>query len=173
MHCLSLVTRSRWLKQTGLDTPDLGHLKRIRKDKGVTTLLLTTSLNTPTLPDAFGLPEPYMVFVPISAALTPVSLSLKSSFWPTIYAPPRKGEAEEWSRGKLNWAWEAVQRLSETANDARSRGEVSFSSNISKDVPEIFEIAANRCPYTFTVPVRGTWRRALPLSIHSVRHQKI
>lgn len=126
-NTLSLIglTYLRWLKQTGLETADLGHLKRIRKENGVATLLLTTSLIAPTLPEVFGLPEPYTVFVPISAALTPISLNLKSSFWPTVYAPPRKGEAEDWSRGKSHWAWEVVQRLLEAADDAKSRGEVS------------------------------------------------
>jgi hypothetical protein len=96
----------------------------------VATLLLTTSLIAPTLPEGLELPEPYTLLVPVSHALTPISLNLKSTFWPTVYAPPRKGEAEDWSRGKARWGWEVVQLLLEAADDAKARGEVSFSKHL-------------------------------------------
>ncbi|KAF9468546.1 cytidine deaminase-like protein [Collybia nuda] len=120
----------KWLKQVGLESQNLGHLKRIRKKNGGATLLLTTSLYPPTLPEDFDLPEPYKLLVPISAALTPKSLNLKSTFWPTVYAPPRKGEAEDWSRGKIHWAWEIVQQILEAADDAKSRGELPIVAHI-------------------------------------------
>ncbi|RDB17880.1 SET domain-containing protein 7 [Hypsizygus marmoreus] len=121
----------KWLKQAGLDTPDLGHLKRIRKQNDMTTLLLTTSPVPPILPGDLDLPMPYTLLVPISPALTPISLKLKSSFWPTIFTPSRKGEAEAWSRGKSRWAWDAMIKVVEAANEARNRGELPIAAHIA------------------------------------------
>ncbi|KAF8073797.1 hypothetical protein FPV67DRAFT_1606053 [Lyophyllum atratum] len=111
----------KWLKQTGFETPDLGHLKRIRKQNEMTTLLLattTTSPAPPSPPPDLELPDPYTLLVPSSSALTPISLKLKSTFWPTLFTPSRKGEAEEWTRGKARWAWEAMQTVVAAAHEA-------------------------------------------------------
>ena len=116
--------KERWLKQSGLDTPDLGHLKRIRKQGNITSLLLTVSAAPPNLPEDIELPNPYTLSVPISPALTPISLTLKSSLWPTVYAPPRKDKAEVWTRGRCRWAWEAMKHTIEAAAKAKSREEV-------------------------------------------------
>ena len=80
----------RWLKPAGFDTPSMAHLKRIRKndDKMTMLLILTREHPTPpTFPDHIELPPPYVVSVPKRPALTMTSLKLKSSLWPTIYAP--------------------------------------------------------------------------------------
>lgn len=122
----------RWLKQTGLDSPTLAHLKRIRKSGTATTVLLAPFSEWPTapvLPPDLALGEPYTVDVPKSAALTQISLKLKSTFWPTIYAPRKKGELEPWTRAKVRWAWEAVKAVVQEAQKVKSvDGEVSFKA---------------------------------------------
>lgn len=91
------------------------------------TLLLSTSPSPPAnLPLDLNLPDPYMLTVPVSPALTPTSLTLKSSLWPTVYAPRRKDQAEGWSRGKVRWAWEAMKLAIEEAARARTDGEVGI-----------------------------------------------
>jgi tRNA-specific adenosine deaminase 3 len=114
------------MKQAGLDTPDLGHLKRIRKQNNVITLLLTTSPTPPVLPEDLELSTPYILPVPVFPALTPISLSLKSCLWPTLYTPSRKNEADSWTRGKCRWAWEAMKVTLEAAAEAKSHNEVSL-----------------------------------------------
>ncbi|KAK7469099.1 tRNA-specific adenosine deaminase subunit tad3 [Stygiomarasmius scandens] len=120
----------KWLKQAGLDNPDLGHLKRIRKQDGKTTLLLSTFPTAPTLPEGIDLPDPIQVPVPTSAALTLTSLSLKTTFWPTFYAPRRKGESEEWSRGKLRWAVEAMKAVASECKRAKAVGELPIAAYV-------------------------------------------
>lgn len=119
------VENNRWLKQSGLDKPDLGHLKRIRKQDDVSALLLSTFSDPPHLPEDLNLPAPYQLPVPISPALTLPSLTLKSALWPTVYAPRRKGESESWSRGKAKWAWDAMTYTVQMAVNAQESGEVS------------------------------------------------
>jgi len=131
-----LMIFARWLKQAGLDNPDLGHLKRIRKQDGKTTLLLSTFPTAPTLPEGIDLPDPVQVPVPASAALTLTSLSLKTTFWPTFYAPRRKGESEEWSRGKLRWAVEAMKAVASECKRAKAVGEVSIRRIIALACPD-------------------------------------
>ncbi|KAF7791412.1 hypothetical protein EIP86_002428 [Pleurotus ostreatoroseus] len=117
------TTMLKWLKTSGLDTPTFSHLKRIRKNGSVSTLLLAPVNawpKAPTLPDDIALSEPYTVDVPRGAALTQISLKLKSAFWPTIYAPRKKGELEPWSRAKVRWAWEAVQEVVREARKAKN-----------------------------------------------------
>jgi tRNA-specific adenosine deaminase 3 len=124
----------RWLKSSGHDTPTLSHLKRVRKSPTGThsTLLLTTSpspaVPAPNLdldldPD-IDLPPPYQLTVPRSAALTPTSLALKNALWPTVFAPRRKGEPEDWSRARAQWACAAMVRVVEEARAACAAGEV-------------------------------------------------
>jgi tRNA-specific adenosine deaminase 3 len=146
--------KERWLKQTGLDTPDLGHLKRIRKQNDIISLLLSTSAAPPAIPKDIELPNPYTLPVPVSPALTPISLSLKSSLWPTVYAPPRKNEAEDWTRGKCRWAWETMKLTVEAAAKAKSRGEVGFPNPLTvSPLLNSVETAANCCAHPGTVRI--------------------
>ncbi|KAG7088554.1 hypothetical protein E1B28_012536 [Marasmius oreades] len=126
-HITTLLT---WLKKTGLDGPELGHLKRIRKQGDRATLLLSLSPIPPALPDDIMLPETYQIPVPISPALTSASLEWKSSFWPTHYTPRRKGEPESWTRGKCNWAWEAMGRAVSEARRALVDGELPVAAYV-------------------------------------------
>ena len=115
---------SRWVKSAGLETPELEHLKRIRRAGLVPSLLLTASEIAPAVPEEFGLPEPYRIDVPESVALTSKSLSLKTQIWPTVYAPRRKNASEPWSKAKAAWAWEAVEVLKTEAQKASSDRDV-------------------------------------------------
>ncbi|KAH0586297.1 SET domain-containing protein 7 [Termitomyces sp. J132] len=124
----------KWLRQAGLETPDLGHLKRIRKIDDTATLLLATLVQSPTSPSppsGLDLPPPYVTLVPSAPALTPISLKLKSTFWPTLFTPSRKGEAEEWTRGQAHWAWQAMKTTVIAAHDARSRGEMPIAAHVA------------------------------------------
>lgn len=106
----------------------MAHLKRIRRQESKTTLLLTFASGSPApplLPESAKLPSPYVLAVPRSAALTPTSLKLKSTFWPTVYTPRRKGEAEKWSRGRTVWACEAMRHVVGEARQAQEKGEVT------------------------------------------------
>lgn len=110
------------------------HLKRIRRGETFSSLLLAFTSTHPTpppLPESANLPEPYIVAVPRTAALTPTSLKLKSALWPTVFAPRRKGEPEEWPRGKLKWAWDAVRFLIKEAEAASSNKEVRIPDQMS------------------------------------------
>ena len=92
------------------------------------TLLLTTSPTVPELvPELdldLDLAPPYRLTVPRSAALTPTSLALKNALWPTVFAPRRKGEPEDWSRARAQWACAAMLRVVDEARAARAAGEV-------------------------------------------------
>lgn len=114
----------RWLKQNKLDLPHLGHLKRIRKQDNKTTFLIATSSIVPELPSECNLDTPYLVDVPTSSAQTMASLASKSSLWPTVYTPRRKGQIEPWSIGKIRWAEQAISRLLKVALEAKEAGEV-------------------------------------------------
>ncbi|KAJ7254369.1 hypothetical protein B0H12DRAFT_1219018 [Mycena haematopus] len=115
----------KWLRHSELDLSELGHLKRVRKHGEKSTFLLSVSPDPPSLPEDIALPSPFLVTVPSSVALTLTSLSLKSALWPTIYAPRRKGEVEEWSQGKTRWAWEAMHAVVQEALRWRNQGESS------------------------------------------------
>ena len=82
----------------------------------------------PELPPALDLAPPYQLPVPRSAALTPTSLALKNALWPTVFAPRRKGEPEDWSRARARWACTAMLRVVEEAQAARAAGEVRMYS---------------------------------------------
>ncbi|KAL0581026.1 tRNA-specific adenosine deaminase subunit tad3 [Marasmius crinis-equi] len=125
-----ITTLLKWLKKTGLNDPELGHLKRIRKQDDKTTLLLSISPVPPLLPDDLHLPELCQVPVPISPALTMTSLALKSTFWPTYYTPRRKGESESWTRAKCKWAWEAMRNTIEEGRRALSAGELPIGAHV-------------------------------------------
>ncbi|KAF9267535.1 cytidine deaminase-like protein [Marasmius fiardii PR-910] len=131
-----ITTLLKWLKTTGLDGPELGHLKRIRKQNDNTTLLLSTSPISPALPDDVPLPETYQVSVPIAPAFTLTSLKLKSLFWPTYYTPRRTGEVESWSRGRCKWAWDAIEKLILEARHALSDGELPIAAHVPSTLNE-------------------------------------
>ena len=114
----------RWLQQSALQTSELGHLKRVRRNGDKTSILLCTSPSPPDLPSGMNFSHPYQLPVPLTAALTLSSLKLKSSLWPTVYAPRRKGDVEGWSKRMVNWAWRAVEMLLQEAARARVNGEV-------------------------------------------------
>ena len=78
----------------------------------------------PKFPEDLELPPPYVLNVPRTAALTMSSFKLKSSLWPTIYAPRKKFEPEPWSRGKVRWACEATKQVVKEARAAGEKGEV-------------------------------------------------
>ena len=145
---------NRWLKQSGLETEHFAHLKRIRKKDGVTTLLLAPSANSPSapqLPDDFEGPTAYQVVVPKSAALTQKSLAVKLTFWPTVYAPRKKGELEPISKGHLRWIWEAMRVVKDAAVSAQATSDVRSSSTIIfQEKTEVRGTASNCCirPYS-------------------------
>ncbi len=90
-------------------------------------MLLSTVSITPTAPQPpaeFGLSSPYTLQVPRSAALTHLALQHKTTFWPTVYAPRKKFEAEPWPRAKVRWAWQTMQTVIKEANAAKAKGEV-------------------------------------------------
>ncbi|KAH8108710.1 hypothetical protein DFH11DRAFT_1516492 [Phellopilus nigrolimitatus] len=122
----------RWIKEKGFETPDLLHLKRIRRADVSSTLLLTCSSLPPPIPEDLSLPLPYQVDVPETAALTPKSLKLKLQLWPTVYTPKRKGEPESWSRAKAAWAWEAVEVLKAEAERVGKIGELPIVSYVPR-----------------------------------------
>jgi hypothetical protein len=168
--CHSTNEGKRWLKQSGLDTPDLGHLKRIRKQNAIISLLLTTSATPPVLPEDIELPNAYTLPVPISPALTALSLSLKSSLWPTVYAPPRKNEAENWTRGKCRWAWETMKHTVEAAAEANSRAEVYFYPKSFNCTAVLIFVGpvADRCAHPGTV--RNGDSECCTHDIHGMRY---
>lgn len=149
----------KWVQQSGLDDPELGHLKRIRKalpssssststapletpptppistSTSTSSTLLISTLPPPPLPPNLDLGSPYQVTVPRTAALTPRSLELKNALWPTVYAPRRKGETEPWTRGQARWAWEAMRQVVTEAQKARDAGEVcSYYGSFGKEL---------------------------------------
>ena len=124
----------RWIKNNGLEAPELGHLKRIRKLGDLTTLLLTVAPTPPALPEFIN-NQPYLLPVPSSSALTLLSLSLKLALWPTFYTPCRKGEEDAWSRGKATWAWEAMDAAVNVAIRAKERGDVRSHSHLQYRFP--------------------------------------
>ncbi|KAF8550823.1 hypothetical protein OG21DRAFT_1487482 [Imleria badia] len=64
------------------------HLKHVRIQASPCTLLLDTSPDPPALLPEQPLDPPYQHPVPRHPALTPTSLALKNTFWPTCAGPP-------------------------------------------------------------------------------------
>ncbi|KAI0669195.1 cytidine deaminase-like protein [Trametes maxima] len=134
----------KWLKQTAFDIPSMAHLKRIRKlDNKMSMILIVTREHptAPTLPENVELSAPYIVTVPKTAALTTTSLKLKSSLWPTIYAPRKKFEPEPWSRGKVQWACEAMKEVVERAQFAGRNGELPIAAYVPPPFDEETRLA--------------------------------
>jgi tRNA-specific adenosine deaminase 3 len=90
-------------------------------------MLLSITPEPPELPNELNLPQPYILAVPRTVALSLNSLHLKSTLWPTVFAPRRRGEPEQWSRGKVEWALDAMEVVVAEASRARAKGEVSNS----------------------------------------------
>ncbi|EPQ51006.1 hypothetical protein GLOTRDRAFT_81597 [Gloeophyllum trabeum ATCC 11539] len=129
------IAMLKWLRTSGLDDPSLAHLKRVRKSPvtSTTSLLLSrvTSLSEPpVLPADVPLPAPYTLAVPKTAALTLSSCKVKSTLWPTMYAPRRKGELEEWERGRVRWACAAMNAVVATAREAALKGELPIAAHV-------------------------------------------
>ncbi|KAI0771165.1 hypothetical protein BD413DRAFT_551498 [Trametes elegans] len=138
------ATMLRWLKQTGFDIPSMAHLKRIRKldDKMSMVLVLAREHpQVPALPDHVDLSAPYLVTVPKTAALTMTSLKLKSSLWPTIYAPRKKFEPEPWSKGRVHWACEAMGEVVKMARAAAAKGELPIAAYVPVPFDEETRVA--------------------------------
>ncbi|KZS99624.1 cytidine deaminase-like protein, partial [Laetiporus sulphureus 93-53] len=128
-----ITTMLKWLKASGLDTPSLPHLKRIREVDAICTLILTyTSLSPscPALPADLPLPAPYILPVPSSAAITSTSLSLKNTFWPTMFTSRRKLAPEAWTRRRALWACERMLKVVKEAQKAGSRGELPVAAYV-------------------------------------------
>ncbi|KAF9488937.1 cytidine deaminase-like protein [Pleurotus eryngii] len=139
-------TMLKWLKHNKLEE-EMGHLKRVRKQGGTSTMLLIAALPLGTsvslssdplpfpqllesLPQDLSLGTPYTIPVPSSVALTPLSHQLKNCLWPTIFAPKRKDVGEEWTRGKAAWAWEAIHYVMREAVKIKRNGEVPIVSYV-------------------------------------------
>ncbi|KAG6336756.1 hypothetical protein ID866_2325 [Astraeus odoratus] len=122
----------KWLKHSGLDTDNLSHLKRIRRQGPSSTLLLGISPQPPALPGDITLGALYQVPVPCNPALTQTSLNLKNTFWPTVFTPRRKWEPEKWTRRKLKWACDAVEVLKKECLEAVSSGELPVVAHIPR-----------------------------------------
>nr|GAT60352.1 histone-lysine methyltransferase Set7 [Mycena chlorophos] len=128
----------KWINRMGLDRPELGHLKRVRKTPTTNTFLLSLDPDAPTLPPEIELPDPpRQLSVPTSAALTLTSLALKNALWPTTYAPKRKGEVEDWTRRKARWAMQAMQTVVDEAIKAQAAGELAIAAYIPSE-PDSF-----------------------------------
>ncbi|TFK40622.1 hypothetical protein BDQ12DRAFT_733838 [Crucibulum laeve] len=162
-----ITTMLKWLKKNGLETPDLGHLKRIRKHGDTTTFLLTTAPDPPSLPEELNLPQPVQTPVPNSSALTQPSLHLKSALWPTVYTPRRKGESEGWSRGKVRWAWQAMKTTVEAAINARRDGELPIAAHIPPPYESLVDL--NQRAFTACDTRRSTNHPLRHAAINAIR----
>ncbi|KAF8550825.1 hypothetical protein OG21DRAFT_1513562 [Imleria badia] len=126
-----IATMLKWLKQSGLDKDALSHLKRVRRQASLCTLLLDTSPDPPALPPEPQLDPPYQLPVPRHPALTPTSLALKNTFWPTVFCPRRKWEPEPWTTAQVRWASDAVRRLKEVcATVAQNQDELPVVAHV-------------------------------------------
>jgi len=132
---------------------------------------VTNSPFAPILPDGpdLALPPPYQLSVPSRAALTLTSLQLKNTLWPTIFAPRRKYEPEEWSRAKVRWAYQAIITVAEEARRGQQTGEVGPCRDISCRVTIEFTFYLSfRLLLIFHLPSRMQKKtRSTPLLLHT------
>ncbi|EGN92119.1 hypothetical protein SERLA73DRAFT_191540 [Serpula lacrymans var. lacrymans S7.3] len=154
-----ITTMLKCLKRSGLESPSLAHLKRIRKQGNISSLLISTSPNPPCLPSDLSLPSPYQLPVPCTAALTPTSLQLKCTLWPTVYTPRRKWEPETWSKGTVRWAGRAITHVMLEASKARAGGELPIVAHVPSPYRE-----EDQFPMSFTAHDTRTSTR------HPLRH---
>ncbi|KAG2039624.1 hypothetical protein BDR03DRAFT_951649 [Suillus americanus] len=127
-----IATMLKWLKQSGLESDALSHLKRIRKRDSISTLLLSVSSSIPKLPTNVDIGDPYQISVPCNPALTQTSLVIKNTLWPTVYAPRRKWEPEKWSIAKVQWAHDAINHILRKTVQATSSDELPVVAHIPK-----------------------------------------
>lgn len=158
------------MKTSGLESPELGHLKRVRNKEGISSLLLCTSSDPPPLPKDLNLPEPYTIAVPCSAGLTITSVQLKSSLWPTTYAPRRRGETEPWSRGKTRWVWESMKHAVDVAVKGKANGEVCII--LPRDSLLLTSPSFYQLPIGVYVPpsFKETGQTPVAFDAHDTRH---
>ncbi|KAH9851569.1 hypothetical protein C2E23DRAFT_895739 [Lenzites betulinus] len=138
------ATMLKWLKQSGFDTPSLAHLKRIRKlgeHMSIVLILTKEHPDPPSFPADIELPPPYVVTVPRTVALTMTSLKLKSSLWPTIYAPRKKFEPEPWNKGRVLWACDAMREVVRAAQTAGQQGEIPVAAYVPVPYDEDTRVA--------------------------------
>jgi tRNA-specific adenosine deaminase 3 len=118
-----------------LDTPDLAHLKRVRRSRHDTeeevarsTLLLSITKPILLTPPC-DLPEPYLSKVPICAARTLEDVAIKSKIWPTVYQPKKRDrDRKQWTRREVKWVERGIRKVWEEAKRAATKGEVSTQS---------------------------------------------
>ncbi|KAG2100418.1 uncharacterized protein F5147DRAFT_710294 [Suillus discolor] len=127
-----IATMLKWLKQSGLESDTLSHLKRIRKRDSISTLLLSVSSSVPVLPTNIDIGGPYQISVPCHPALTQTSLILKNTLWPTVYAPRRKWEPEKWSIAKVQWARDAINHILRNTAETASSDELPVVAYVPK-----------------------------------------
>lgn len=127
-----IATMLKWLKQSGLESDTLSHLKRIRKKDSISTLLLSVSSSVPVLPTNVDIGDPYRISVPCNPALTQTSLFLKNMSWPTVYAPRRKWEPEKWSIAKVQWARDAISHILRKTARIMSSDELPVVAHVPK-----------------------------------------
>jgi tRNA-specific adenosine deaminase 3 len=128
----NIATMLKWLKQSGLESDALSHLKRIRKRDSISTLLLSVSSTVPLLPTNLDIGDPYQISVPSNPALTQTSLILKNTLWPTVYAPRRKWEPEKWSIAKVQWARDAISHMLRNTAQTTSSDELPVVAHVPK-----------------------------------------
>jgi tRNA-specific adenosine deaminase 3 len=128
----NIATMLKWLKQSGLESDTLSHLKRIRKRDSISTLLLSVSSTVPLLPTNLDIGDPYQISVPSNPALTQTSLILKNTLWPTVYAPRRKWEPEKWSIAKVQWARDAISHMLRNTAQTTSSDEIPVVAHVPK-----------------------------------------
>jgi len=124
-----------YVKSSGLDTPDLTHLKRVRRpgkvsngDTAASSLLL--SLTKPILlAPPCDLPEPYLAKVPVCAARTLDDAAIKSKIWPTVYQPTKRDrDLKQWTRMEVKWVERGIRKVWEEAKRAAIDGELPIAS---------------------------------------------
>ncbi|KZO93583.1 hypothetical protein CALVIDRAFT_245031 [Calocera viscosa TUFC12733] len=116
----------RFLKENALDTPDLGHLRRVRKVNNKAIMLLSTG-PPPPLPDL--LPTPYLYAVPKLAAKDQDDLRRKNLVWP-VEPIMRTQEERKWTRGEVAWIVRGLRRAVAVAQEAGLRGEVPIGTYV-------------------------------------------
>lgn len=127
-----IATMLKWLRQSGLESDTLSHLKRIRKRDSISTLLLSISSSAPLLPTNINIGDPYQILVPCNPALTQTSLILKNTLWPTVFAPRRKWEPENWSIAKVQWARNAIKHILRNTAQTKSSDELPVIAHVPK-----------------------------------------
>lgn len=102
------------------------------------------SPTAPSLPSEIELSGPYVLDVPRNPALTIESLKIKTTLWPTIYTPRKKGELESITTGQARWAWQAMRVVVQEAKASEAKGEVcALTSSIG--LLFMYSLVTHRC----------------------------